>query len=108
MRASQRTGVAYNVQIAGEAKHKVMVEPEGTNAVTDQAQLSPLAGGAKQPLGVEELNVGADQGDYDGHAVKQCLGAGITAYLAKPQTSATQQRGLYTQAAFPYEAVRDV
>ena len=106
--ASQRTVVAYNVQIAVDAKHKVIVEHEVTTAVTDQAQLSPMAGRAKQTLGVEELNVVADQGYYDGHEVKQCLGAGITPYIAKPHTSANQHRGLYTKDDFTYEAVRDV
>ena len=67
-----------------------------------------MAGRAKQTLGVEELNVVADQGYYDGHEVKQCLGAGITPYIAKPHTSANQHRGLYTKDDFTYEAVRDV
>ena len=49
---------------------------------------------AKQTLGVDELEVVADKGYYDGSEVKKCEQEGITVYVAKQQTSANKKRGL--------------
>lgn len=108
MLAGQRTEVGYNVQIAVDSRHKLIVDHEVTNAVTDQDLLALMACRARQVLGVNELEVVADQGYYDGHEVKQCLEASITPYIAKPHTSVNQHRGLYTKEDFTYDAVRDV
>lgn len=104
----QRTVVGYNVQIAVDSKHKLIVEHAVTNDVTDQAQLSPMAMQTKDILGVGQLDVLTDSGYYDGQEVKQCLEAGITPYIAKPHTSVNQQRGLYTKADFVYDTQCDV
>ncbi len=108
MLAGQRTEVGYNVQMAVDSKHKLIVDHEVTNEVTDQDLLSLMACRAKAVLEVDRLAVVADQGYYDGQEVKRCLAAGITPYLAKPQTSANQKHGLYTKEDFRYEAARDV
>jgi len=106
--AGQRTAVSYNVQIAVDSRHKLIVEHEVTNNVTDQDLLSPMAVRAKATLEVEHLDAVADQGYYDGQEVKRCLAAGITPYIAKPHTSVNQHRGLYTRDDFRYDAARDV
>ena len=67
---------------------------EVTNAVTDQGQLAEMALHAQATLGVEQLEVVADMGYFDGDEVKKCLAAGITPYIAKPTTSANKKRGL--------------
>lgn len=108
MRVGRGTDVCYNVQIAVDSKHKLIVEHEVTNAVTDQGQLASMAVQAKERLGVESLEVVTDQGYYDGQQVKACEGKGITPYISKPQTSANQKRGLYTKADFAYDAERDI
>jgi len=108
MLAGQRTEVSYNVQIAVDSKHKLIVEHEVTNHVTDRDLLSPMAKQAKEALGVDHLEAVADQGYYDGQEVKQCLEAGITPFMAKPHTSVNQHPGLYTKADFVYDANRDV
>lgn len=108
MLAGRRTEVGYNVQMAVDARHKLIVDHEVTNEVTDQDLLSPMACRAKETLEVEQLAVVADQGYYDGQEVKACLDAGITPYIAKPHTSVNQQRGLYTKDDFIYDAARDV
>ena len=53
MSRGQGSQVGYNVQLAVDEKHKLIVEHEVTNAVTDQDQLAPMAERAKASLGVE-------------------------------------------------------
>ncbi len=103
----QRTDVCYNVQTVVDAKHKLIVEYEATNDPTDHAHLAGMALRAKETLGVEQLEVVADMGYYDGAEVKLCAEAGITTYIAKPQTSMNQKRGLFTKQEFSYDAVKD-
>lgn len=100
--------VGYNVQLAVDEKHKLIVEHEVTNAVTDQDQLAPMAERAKATLGVERLEVVADMGYYDGAEVKKCEAQGITAYIPKPHTSANTKLGLFGKECFSYDPKKDV
>jgi transposase len=102
-----RQGVhpCYNVQIATDSKHKLIVAQEVTNAVEDKGQLESIAGQAKEVLGVERIEVLADMGYYNGSQVKLCEEKGITAYIQKPPVN---NRGLFTKEQFKYEPVRDV
>lgn len=101
------TEVCYNVQTAVDAKHKLIVEHEVTNEVTDKNQLHSISMRAKGMLGVERLEVVADMGYFDGDQVKKCLGEGVTPYVAKPYTSANQKHGLYTKDEFRYDGKKD-
>jgi len=100
--------IGYNVQVAVDAKHKLIVEHEVTNAVTDQDQLTPMAERAKRTLGVDRLEVLADMGYYDGAEVKKCEQQGITAYIPKPLTSANTKLGLFGKERFHYDTVKDI
>lgn len=101
------TEVSYNVQAAVDAKHKLIIEHEVTNAVTDREQLAEMATRAKQVLGVEQLEVIADMGYSDAGEIKRCEDQGITVYVAQPQTSANEKKGLYTKQDFSYLPNRD-
>ena len=90
------------MQTAVDSKHKLIVEHEVTNDVTDKNQLSNMALKAKEMLGVENLEVVADMGYFDGDEVKKCLAAGVTPYVAQPDTSANKKKGLYTKEQFRY------
>lgn len=104
MPTGQKSGdVCYNVQTAVDAKHKLIVAHEVTNAVTDQNQLAEMALTAKEMIGVAAMEVVADMGYFDGAEVKECLAAGITPYVAKPDTSANKKRGLFTKDQFAYD-----
>jgi transposase len=107
MKVNQGTDVCYNLQTVVDHKHKLIVEHEVTNQPTDQAQLSKMALRAKQVLEVEELEVVADRGYYDGAEVKKCEEAGITVYVAKQQTSANRKLGLFTKEDFRYDSQKD-
>ncbi len=107
MPVGQATDVCYNVQTVVDAKHKLIIEHEVTNDVTDQGHLSEMATRAKETLQVEHLEVVADMGYFDGEEVKKCVEHGITPYVAKPSTSANKKRGLFTKEEFHYDRERD-
>src|SRR5260370_2118776 len=101
------TEVGYNVQTVVDEKHQLIVEHEVTNDPTDHAHLAEMALRAKETLGVEQLEVVADMGYYDGAEVKQCVEAGITTYIPKPLTSVNRKRGLFTKQDFSYDEEKD-
>jgi len=82
------THVGDNVQLTVDAKHKLILDNEVTNSVTDREQLSPMAARAKDLLQTDELEALADMGYYYGKEIKACLEAGVTAFIPKPETSA--------------------
>lgn len=101
------TEVGYNVQTVVDEKHQLIVEHEVTNDPTDHAHLAEMALRAKATLGVEQLEVVADMGYYDGAEVKACAAAGITAYIPKPITSVNKKRGLFIKQDFVYDEGKD-
>lgn len=103
----RRTDVGYNVQVSVDPKHKLIVDHEVTNAVTDRDLLSHMAKRVKDLLGVDDLEVLADMGYYHGKEVKACLEAGITPYIPKPRTSASRKLGLFSKEDFQYDSEKD-
>ena len=101
------TEVGYNVQTVVDDKHHLIVEHEVTNDPTDHAHLAEMALRAKATLGVEQLEVVADMGYYDGAEVKQCAEAGVTTYVPKPITSVNRKRGLFIKQDFTYDESKD-
>src|SRR6516165_4420992 len=61
MAAHTHVAVGYNVQIAVDAKHKLIVEQQVTNQVVDMGLLAQTAEPAKEVLGVERIAVVADR-----------------------------------------------
>ncbi len=101
------TDVGYNVQVAVDPKHKLIVDHQVTNAVTERGLLSTMAKRAKEALEVDRLDVLTDMGYYDGQQVKACLEAEITPYIPKPNTSANTQLGLFGKQDFRYDPEND-
>ncbi len=99
--------VSYNVQVAVDSKHHLMVEQEVTNAVIDKDQLSTMAKRVQAILGKEQLSVVADMGYYHGDEIKACEEAGVTVYIPKPNTSANTALGLFGKERFVYDAQED-
>jgi len=107
MPKSPKVDVGYNVQTAVDDKHKLIVEQDVTNAVTDVDQLSCIAIEAKKALGVDQMKVVADMGYYHGDEIKVCVEAGIQPYISKPLTSANRKLGLYGKEEFTYDPRKD-
>jgi transposase len=100
--------VGYNVQVAVETKHHLIIAHEVTNEGSDRAQLSSVATAAKATLGVEMLDAVADRGYYSGEEILACDKAGITVTLPKPMTSGMLARGRFGKQDFRYLADEDV
>lgn len=99
--------VCYNAQIAVDPKHHLIVADDVTNQVNDEEQLAPMGIAAKETLGVERLDVGADRGYHAGPQVVKCEENGLTPYVPAPKSSKNKGRGLFTKESFSYSAERD-
>src|ERR1044071_2207030 len=100
--------VGYNVQVAVETKHHLIVTHEVTNVGTDRSQLSPMAKAAKATLGVESLDAVADRSYFSSEEILACETAGITVTLPKPMTSGLIAKGRFGKQDFRYVADEDV
>jgi len=99
--------VGYNVQTAVDAKHHLIVAHEVTNAGSDRAQLSKMAGQAQEATGHEALTVLADRGYFKGEEILACAQAGVTPFVPKPLTSGAKAEGRFGKQDFVYIAEED-
>ena len=102
-----KVGVGYNIQIAVDAKHKLIAEQEVTNQVLDYGHLADTAKTAKDSLGVETIEVVADRGYYQVEDIEACEQAGITPYIPKPDRGPAKRDGLFPKEDFTYDAEKD-
>ena len=100
--------VGYNVQIAVETEHHLIVTHEVTNEGSDRSQLSHLAKETKATLEVEKLDAVADRGYFNSEEILACEEAGITVTLPKPMTSNSKAEGRFGKQDFRYIAEEDV
>jgi transposase len=97
--------VGYNVQIAVEAEHHLIVAHEVTNVGHDRTQLEPMARKAREAMGCAELTALADRGYYNGEQVLACEGTGVLPCI--PKTVWPSERGFFTRGDFVYDAEHD-
>ena len=81
--------VGYNVQIAVDAEHHLIVAHEVTKVGTDRSQLATMGGKARDATGCEEVTVLADRGYYNGEEVLACEGTGVLPVFLRPRPQAT-------------------
>ena len=79
--------VGYNVQVAVDTEHHLIVTHEVTNVGTDRSQLAHVAKETKAALEANTLDVVADRGYFSSEEILACEEAGITVTLPKPMTS---------------------
>ena len=107
MRSHQGRDVAYNVQIATDSKHKLIVAHEVSNIGSDQTQLHGVALQAKTTLDVPELAVVADAGYWARESMKKCNDDSIITYVPRSTKSRNKNRGLFTNEDFKYNPADD-
>src|ERR1700688_2127662 len=107
MAAHTRVAVGYNVQVAVDVKHKLIVEQQVTNRVVDMGLLTQTAEPAKEVLGVETIEVVADKGYFKIEDIEACEKAGIVPYVPRPQRGPSVKAGLFRKDEFSYEASGD-
>jgi len=100
--------VGYNVQVAVETEHHLIVTHEVTNSGSDRAQLANMGRQAREALGVDKLEAVADRGYYNSTEIKACDDAGIAVTLPKPMTSGAKSDGRFGKQDFVYNAAEDV
>ena len=100
--------VGYNVQVAVETEHHLIVAQEVTNVGSDRSQLAAMAKAAKDVLRAERLDAVADRGYFNGEEILACEQAGITVTLPKPMTSSAKAEGRFGKQDFVYKPEEDV
>ena len=100
--------VGYNVQVAVDTEHHLIVTHEVTNVGNDRAQLAHVGKQAKATLRVASLDAVADRGYFSSEEILACEDAGITVTLPKPMTSGIKAKGRFGKQDFRYAAKDDV
>jgi hypothetical protein len=99
--------VGYNVQVAVDAQHHLIVAHEVITQGVDRDQLAPMAEQAREATGIEDLTVVADRGYFKGEQIVDCEQAGITTLVPKPLTSNSKAEGRFDKRDFVYIAQDD-
>lgn len=98
----------YNVQIAVDSEHKLLVLCEVVNDGNDTKQLEPMAMAAMETLEVEKLEVDADAGYFDKAQIHACVEGGAIPYVPVPNKEKQQREsGRFERPMFTYDAESD-
>src|SRR5579864_176202 len=100
--------VGYNVQVAVDTEHHLIVMHEVTNVGSDRSQLAHVAKETKATLQTDALEAVADRGYFNGEEILACEEAGITVTLPKPMTSNSKAEGRFGKQDFRYVAEEDI
>jgi len=100
--------VGYNVQVAVDTEHHLIVTHEVTNTGSDRSHLARVATEAKAVLQTDTLDAVTDRGYFNSAEILTCENAGITVTLPKPMTSGTKADGRFGKQDFRYVAKDDV
>jgi hypothetical protein len=107
MAAHTHVAVGYNVQVAVDTRHKLIVEQQVTNQVVDMGLLAQTAEPAKEVLGVDTIAAAADKGYFKIEDIEACEKAGIVPYVPRPQRGPSVKAGLFRKDEFSYDAASD-
>ena len=102
-----KVGVGYNVQVAVDVKHKLIVEQEVHSQVVDMGLLATTAKAAMEALGVERIEAVADRGYFKIEDIEACEAAGITAFVPKPVRGSAVREGFFAKEAFLFDPAAD-
>lgn len=105
---NQGIDMCYNVQIAVDSKHKLIVAHEVTSDGNDLNQLAPMAEQSKEVLEVESLDVTADKGYFKEEQIAECESNNINCYVPTPNKSQNKSKGLFTDKDFIYDEKSDL
>lgn len=94
--------VGYNVQVAVDTEHHLIVAHDVINIGNDRGQLARMSEAAKEALQTETLEVVADRGYFDSNEILACAEAKITVTLPKPMTSGAKADGRFGKQDFAY------
>jgi len=109
MRTRQGKVPAFNVQIAADCEHGLVVAHTVSTEATDNRSLVPMAEAAKQALGEPDcLHVVADAGYSSGQQLEQCEAIGVVAHVPANRAPNNQGDGkLFDRSRFAYDQSTD-
>ena len=107
MRAPHGHQVAYNAQIAVDAKHKLIVAFDLTNEGNDQQQLHPMAVQGKAAVAADTVTVVADAGYSNGEQGARCEQDGITPIVPRAKTVNPKGEQYFSRDQFSYDRESD-
>ena len=100
--------VGYNVQVAVETEHHLVVAHERPTWVRI-ARSSPTWRRKRRPFsGRRRLDAVADRGYFNSEEILACAQAGIAVTLPKPMTSGAKAEGRFGKQDFVYQPAADV
>ena len=99
--------VGYNVQVAVDTHHHLIVAHQVTNVGHDRTQLRPTATLARDAMGSNEITALADRGYFKGEEIKACEQHGIIPLMPKTMTSNNKAQGQFDKRDFIYDVQRD-
>ena len=109
MKKGGKTVGGYNVQIAVDEKHKLIVAEQVTQDGNDKKQLEPMMSTAAETLGNDELKGLADTGYHSAEQLDACEQKGFEVVVAEPKHASHQGRdGRFGRDDFEYDAEADV
>jgi transposase len=94
--------VGYNVQVAVDTEHHLIVTHEVTNVGNDTSQLAHMGKKTKAVLETDKLEVVADRGYFSSEEILACDQADITVTLPKPLRSGAKAQGRFGKQDFVY------
>jgi transposase len=100
--------VGYNVQVAVDTEHHLIVTHEVTNVGNDTSHLARMGKQTQAVLKTDALEVIADRGYFDGEEILACEQADITVTLPKPLRSGAKAQGRFGKQDFVYLPEQDV
>ena len=95
MAAHTKVAVGYNVQLAVDAKHKLIVEQAVSNQVVDMGLLTQTVEPARAILEVETIDVVADRGYFKSEDIEACEKAGCVPHVPKPKRGSSVRDRLF-------------
>ncbi len=107
MAAHTHVAVGYDVRVAVDTRHNLIVEQQVTNHVVDMGLLTQTAEAAKDVLGVKTIEPVADKGYFKIVDIEACEKAGIVPYVPGPQRGPSVKAGYFRKDAFRYDADSD-
>lgn len=109
MRLGNGTAPAYNVQMAVDSEHALIVAQRVTAEATDNRCLLPMAEAAKAAVGnPDTLNVVADAGYSNGEQAAACEEQGIVPHVPMNRTVNSKGDGtLFDRTQFRYDEKSD-
>lgn len=107
MRTPRGHQVAYNAQIAVDAKQDLIVAFDLTSEGNDLLQLHPMAQQGKAAVGADQVIAVADAGYSNGAHGKQCEQDGITAIVPHAERVNPKGKQYFSRDQFGYERESD-